>query len=1258
MNESSARAGGRIAERRARVPPLRVSEALPISLAVPALLEAFKSHPVVVVAGETGSGKTTQLPRILLEAGLGDRGWIGHTQPRRLAARSVAKRLAEEWGPGGDQAVGWKVRFRDRVPPDALIKVMTDGILLREAQRDPLLRRYDAIVLDEAHERSVTIDLLLGILWRVTAARPHFRAVLASATLEPARLAAHFGDAPLIEVPGRMFPVEMRYRPRLVAGLDGGEPRELDLELAVAAALRELEAAGAGDVLVFLPTARDIHEVAQHLDDAANARWEVLRLHARLPEDQQDRIFRPASRRRVILATNVAETSLTVPGVRFVVDAGTARLARYNSRLRIQRLPIVPISQASATQRAGRCGRLGPGICIRLYDEADLAAREAYTPPEILRTNLASAILHMKAAGLGPIEDFPFLDPPRASAVQEGYDTLYELEAVDATGSLLELGRELAHLPLDPRLGRLLIEATRRGCLLAGAIVVAGLAVPDPRLRPVDRADDADRAHARFQDPRSDFLGMIALWQWMWREEAALSRNGFRRLAEAHHLRYQHLREWQDVFRQLAERRPELLAEPPTNVDAEALHRAVLAAYPTHAMLHDRDGNYLGTHGSVLRVWPGSVLAQRRPRWIVAAERLETNRLYARMVAPVERRWIEEAAHHLVRRSWRDPHFNDERARVDVFERIVLQGLVVEPRRCVPYGPVDARHAREIFLRQGLVYGRYRTRSAWYRHNEGLLEEAATWEAKLRRKDLVPDPEERLAFFDALVAADVVDGRSFERWRQAAEREDPRVLHLERAGLLDDVLDPATRAAHPDALWLGGQMVPLQYVYVPGEPADGISLAVPWRLLAHASETLLGWLVPGWLPRLVEAYLRMLPKDDRRRLLPLEETAAEVAASLPSGQGSLERALAGALATRGVRGTLPRFDPRRLPDWFRMRICVVDDGGTTVVVGRDRSEVEAQVRALKGDAWLHAAGAPTVGRAATSWTFGALADSVSVEHGGFAFVARQALADRGRDVVLCHAEDEQQALHMHRGGVRRLLALAEGESLGRHLDRQALRARLERLHESRGSWRMLRREAIDCAVGRAAQLDGPLPWDETAYERVLARVRARGLATLEREVLPVLEAILERYDGIAKKLMLAPPPAWRAAIDDMIAQLAWLVRDGFLARTPWQQLERLPRFLDAIDARLVDLGHGQLARDVTRTARLRPHLERLEALRARPGPLGAEDPEIDALHWLVEEWRVLLFAPALGSPIRGVEAALEARWADWGLRPSPPESSG
>jgi ATP-dependent helicase HrpA len=1212
---------------------LRYPDELPITAWHDDLLDALRRHQIVVVAGETGSGKSTQLPKLCLEAGRGVAGLIGHTQPRRVAARTIAERLASELGTTVGEAVGYTVRFNDRVGDGTLVRVMTDGILLAELQRDRTLHRYDTLIVDEAHERSLNIDFILGYLRQLLPRRPDLSVVVTSATIDTARFAAHFaagldgdGEVPVIEVTGRTYPVEVRYRPFDEPGDDRDQVQ------AVIDAVAELEGEGPGDVLVFLSGEREIHDTADALRRLERRGIEVLPLYARLSSAEQHRIFQPprGGVRRIVLSTNVAETSLTVPGVRYVVDVGTARISRYSRRLKVQRLPIEPVSQASADQRAGRCGRVAPGICIRLYSADDYGSRPEFTEPEILRTNLASVILQMTSIGLGDVAAFPFVEAPDPAAVRDGYVLLEELAAIEAPDAtdggraLTPIGRRLARLPVDPRLGRMVLEAERRGCVREVLVITAALSIQDPRERPADERDAADAAHRRFDVAGSDLLSIVALWDHLRTEQRARSSNQFRKLCRAEYLSYLRVREWQDLFSQLRQVAGDLwIRAGPDEGHPDHVHQAVLAGLLSHLGFRDRDPReFRGARGASFVIAPGSSLAKRPPRWVMAAELVETNRLWARRVAAIQPEWAERIGAHLVKRSYSEPRWDRRAARAIATETVTLFGLPIVTARTVGYDRVDRDAARDLFVRNALVLGEWDAEHRFLARNREFVAEVEALEARLRRGHLLDDDAVH-DFYDARVPGDLVSGRSFERWWRDASTADAEQLEL----TVDDLRDADGAAIHladyPDT-WRTGELdLPLTYRFAPGEPLDGVTLRVPLTVLNQLAEEGLDWQIPGYRGELVQALVRTLPKDVRRALIPLGDTARAAAARLGAPRGRLVDALAAALTElNGVAVRGDDFNQEALPPHLRVNVLVLDDAGRARDADTDLAAIRARLATDTREAI--AAVVPFAERTGiTSWDLGTVPRTVETHHAGHRVVGYPALLDRDDSVslrVLTNADLQQRVM---RGGVRRLLVLTVPPSVGtaaRNLDdaaRLSIAASGVALPELAADCRLV---AVDAVLDTEE-----LPWDEAAFAAVQAAVRERG-GKVASASLSAAAAVLVAAAGVRRRLDRLVADSLSAAVTDARAHLDRLVARHFVLAAGAARLGDVERYVNGIAHRLDRLAED-VARDARRMAEVLPLERRWAAYRrgrARPDPAAAE------VGWLLEELRVSVFAQPLG----------------------------
>jgi ATP-dependent helicase HrpA len=1051
-----------VARRLAAVPVVTYPPELPVSQARDELAAAIRDHQVVIVAGETGSGKTTQLPKICLELGRGVEGMIGHTQPRRIAARTVSARIAEELGTPVGGAVGFQVRFTETVGPDTLVKVMTDGILLAEIGSDRMLRRYDTLIIDEAHERSLNIDFILGYLKRLLPRRPDLKVVITSATIDPARFAEAFDGAPIVEVSGRTYPVQVRYRP-IVDPDDPAADPDRDQTQAICDAVGELRAEGPGDILVFCSGEREIRDTADALARLEVADTEILPLYARLSTAEQHRVFAPHRGRRIVLATNVAETSLTVPGIRYVIDPGTARISRYSARTKVQRLPIEPISQASANQRKGRCGRVAAGICIRLYTEADFESRPAFTDPEILRTNLASVILQMTAAGLGEMASFPFIDPPDRRNVADGLALLVELGALDADQRLTALGRRLAQLPLDPRLGRMVLAADEQGCVREVIVIAAALSIQDPRERPTEAQQQADALHARFADETSDFVAYLNLWRYLREKQQELSSSQFRKLCRAEYLSWLRVREWQDIASQLRRIARTVgvslnTADPPelaelAELAAQAVHTALLSGLLSHIGLRDPERrDYAGARGARFAIFPGSALFKpsrtggtapgtaatsatpgtpgtpRQPRWVMAAELVETSRLWGRICARIEPEWVEPLAGHLIRRSYSEPHWEAKQAAVMAYEKVTLYGVPLVEHRKVNYARVDPVLARELFVRHALVEGDWRTQHRFFHANRALLSEAEELEHRVRRRDIVVDDEALFEFYDRRIPAGVVSGRHFDSWWKKARHAQPDLLTFSAEELLTERAGGVSESDYPGCWLLDGLELPLAYHFEPGAPDDGVTVRIPLPVLNQVSADPFSWGVPGLREELVTALIRGLPKPVRRSFVPVPDTVRAVLPRLEPYRGALTAALATELrALTGIGVPEPAWRLDKVPDHLRMTFRVVDEHGGTMAAGKDLEALRASLR-RDVQATLSAAGHDVERRGLRSWDMGELPRVVQRRRDGFVLTGYPALVDEGGSVGVRLLDSEAEQRRAMWQGTRRLVLLAVSNS--------------------------------------------------------------------------------------------------------------------------------------------------------------------------------------------------------------------------------------
>ncbi|NUR08494.1 MAG: ATP-dependent RNA helicase HrpA [Nocardioidaceae bacterium] len=1227
-----------VARRAALVPEITYPDQLPVSQRRDEIAEAIRDHQVVIVAGETGSGKTTQLPKICLELGRGVNGMIGHTQPRRIAARSVAERIAEEVGRPLGETVGYQVRFTDHSSRDTLVKLMTDGILLAELQHDRLLAAYDTIIIDEAHERSLNVDFLLGYLKGLLPRRPDLKVVITSATIDPERFSAHFDDAPIVEVSGRTYPVEVRYRPLVEEAYadEEGEPVVRDQTEAIVDAVRELVAEGPGDVLVFLPGEREIRDIADVLSGLetrpADA-FDVVPLYARLSSAEQHKVFERHTRRRVVLATNVAETSLTVPGIRYVVDAGLARISRYSSRSKVQRLPIEPVSQASANQRAGRCGRVEAGVCIRLYSEEDYLARPEFTDPEILRTNLASVILQMAALGLGEVARFPFVDPPDSRNVKAGVQLLEELGAID-DGRLTRLGRQLVALPVDPRLARMVVEADKRGCLREVLVVCAALSLQDPRERPAELQAQADQKHARFRDQTSDFLTWLNLWRYVRTQQRDLSSSAFRRMCRAEFLNYLRIREWQELeaqLRQVAKQLKLTVGRPADEPDADGVHQSMLAGLLSHVGLRDPERrDYLGARNTRFAIFPGSGLFRKQPQLVMAAELVETSRLYARTNAAIRPEWAEELGAHLVKRTYSEPHWSKKRGSVMARERVTLYGVPLVADRLASYGKVDPALSRELFIRHALVYGEWATRHRFMAQNRTLLEEAEELEHRARRRDIVVDEHTLFDFYDARVGADVVSGAHFDAWWKRERQKRPDLLTFDPAMLVNESASTVTAEAYPDA-WREGELtLPLSYEFDPGSASDGVTVDVPLATLNQVDPDPFTWQVPGLRAELVVALIRSLPKQLRVAFVPAPNVAKDFLVAASPGEEPLLDALERFLRARtGVVVPRDAWDTSKVPEHLRPTFRVVDEHGGVVAQGKDLEALKAPLRPQFADAMAEAASASGLDVSGeTAWTFGSIERTFTQTRAGHAVRGFPALVDEGRTVGMRVFGTEAEQVASHRRGARRLLALQVPSPVRTLTDELGTADRLALAAAPYPSVADLLEDAVLAAVDAIVQREG-LPWDEPSYDGLL-EVARRDVLDGTRAVLRDVLRVLADWRTVDKELSGSADLPMLPALADMKAQVGRLVHRGFVSDTGAAQLGRLPTYLAAVRTRRARLA-AEVGRDrglMDRVAALQEaYLHRVDALPEGRPPGDA----LEQVRWMLEEYRVSLWDQARGT---------------------------
>ncbi|MEU4198778.1 ATP-dependent RNA helicase HrpA [Streptomyces sp. NPDC039022] len=1263
----------RVEQRRAAVPAITYPEQLPVSQKKDEILEAIRDHQVVIVAGETGSGKTTQIPKICLELGRGVRGLIGHTQPRRIAARTVAERVAEELNTPLGEAVGWKVRFTDQVGPDTLVKLMTDGILLAEIQTDRELRQYDTIIIDEAHERSLNIDFILGYLAQLLPRRPDLKVVITSATIDPERFARHFGSfasvaapkegaeapsAPIVEVSGRTFPVEVRYRPLLE---EGGTDSDRDQITAICDAVDELRGEGPGDILVFLSGEREIRDTADALNKKNLPQTEVLPLYARLSHAEQHRVFQRHTGRRIVLATNVAETSLTVPGIRYVIDPGMARISRYSYRTKVQRLPIEPVSQASANQRKGRCGRTSDGICIRLYSEDDFLTRPEFTDAEILRTNLASVILQMTAAGLGDIEKFPFIDPPDRRNIKDGVDLLHELGALDPKQKdpkkrLTQMGRKLSQLPVDPRLARMVLEADRNGCVREVMVIAAALSIQDPRERPAEKQQQADQQHARFKDETSDFLAYLNLWRYVREQQKALSSSAFRRMCRNEFLNYLRIREWQDIYSQLrtvAKTMGVHLSEQDAAPDL--IHTSLLSGLLSHIGLKDTDAKneYLGARSAKFAVFPGSALFKKPPRWVMSAELVETSRLWARVNAKVEPEWIEPLAQHLVKRTYSEPHWEQKMAAVMAYERVTLYGVPIVAQRKVNYGRIDPETSRDLFIRNALVEGDWRTHHQFFHDNRKLLGEVEELEHRARRRDILVDDETLFDFYDQRLPEDVVSGAHFDAWWKKKRHDEPELLNFEHSMLINESAEAVTKDDYPDSWRQGKLKFRVTYQFEPGADADGVTVHIPLQVLNQVSSEGFDWQIPGLREQLVTELIRSLPKPIRRNYVPAPNFAARFLDSTVPLQGGLTTALAAGLQRMvGVPVDPADFDPAKVPDHLKITFRVVDERRRKLAEAKDlealRLKLKPKTRAALSKAFAQAAERPAKGggdgaaagagtpagleqrTGLTSWTLGTLPRTFETRRGGQPLKAYPALVDEGTSVAVRLFDTEAEQRTAMWTGTRRLILLNIPSNPAKFAQGKLTnQQKLALSANPHGSIQALFEDCVTAAADRLIAAHGGPAWDEESFRKLFDAVRADLVDATMRTVQQVRE-VLAAWQACERRLKATTFASLLPSLTDVKEQLAALIKPGFVTAHGAKRLPDLMRYLVAVDRRLQQLPNNA-ERDRSRMAKVKEMQDEYAWLleqypQGRPVPAEARE-----IRWMIEELRVSYFAHALGT---------------------------
>ena len=1251
ISAEAAKASERLAGRSARMPALSYPEQLPVSQKKDEILEAIRDHQVVIVAGETGSGKTTQIPKICMELGRGVRGMIGHTQPRRIAARTVAERVADELKTPLGEAVGWKVRFTDQVNPDAtFVKLMTDGILLAEIQTDRELLAYDTIIIDEAHERSLNIDFLLGYLARLLPKRPDLKVVITSATIDPERFAKHFGEAPIVEVSGRTYPVEVRYRPLLEGADDDTADSDRDQITAICDAVDELDHEAPGDVLVFLSGEREIRDTADALNKRNLRHTEVLPLYARLSHAEQHRVFQRHTGRRIVLATNVAETSLTVPGIKYVIDPGNARISRYSHRTKVQRLPIERISQASANQRKGRCGRTSDGICIRLYSEDDFLTRPEFTDPEILRTNLASVILQMTAAGLGDIEKFPFIDPPDHRNIRDGVQLLQELGALETAEKspeegkrgqrLTPLGRKLSQLPVDPRLARMVLEADKNGCAREVMVIAAALSIQDPRERPSEKQTQADQNHARFKDETSDFLAFLNLWRYIREQQKERGSSSFRRMCKQEYLNFLRIREWQDIYAQLrtvAKQMGVQLNEE--DAPEQSVHTSLLAGLLSHIGLKDTEKNeYLGARSAKFAIFPGSALFKKQPRFVMSAELVETSRLWARVNAKVEPEWIEPLAQHLLKRTYSEPHWEKDQAAVMAYERVTLYGVPIVAQRKINFGRIDQEASRDLFIRNALVEGDWRTHHQFFHDNRKLLGEVEELEHRARRRDILVDDETLFDFYDRRIPEHVVSGAHFDSWWKHKRRDEPDALDFERSMLINEKAGAVTKDDYPDSWRQGKLKFRVTYQFEPGADADGVTVHIPLQVLNQVTSEGFDWQIPGLREEVVTELIRSLPKPIRRHYVPAPNYATKFLDRAVPLQEPLPFTLARELQRMvGVPVTADDFDLSRVPDHLKITFRVTDERRRKVAEDKDLEALKVQLRPKARQA-LSKAAAATAGPSGesiersglTDWTIGTLNRVFETRRAGQPVKAYPALVDQGATVAvrLFDTEAEQQQAMWR--GTRRLILLNIPVNPAKFAsDKLTNQQKLALSRNPHGSIQALFDDCATAAADRLIAAHGGPAWDEASFRKLYDKVRA-DLVDLTVRTIGQVQQILAAWQACERRLKATNSLVLINNVTDVRDHLARLVPPGFVTATGLPRLPDLMRYLVAEDRRLQQMPTN-VQRDTTRMEKVHEMQDEyawlLEQLpQGRPVPKAVLD-----IRWMIEELRVSYFAHALGT---------------------------
>ena len=1223
----------KVQSRAASCPKVTYPENLPVSQKKQDILQAIRDHQVVIVAGETGSGKTTQLPKICLELGRGVKGLIGHTQPRRLAARTVANRIADELETPLGGSVGYKVRFNDQVGENTLVKLMTDGILLAEIQQDRLLMQYDTLIIDEAHERSLNIDFILGYLRELLPKRPDLKVIITSATIDPQRFSRHFNNAPIIEVSGRTYPVEVRYRPVV----DDADDTDRDQLQAIFDAVDELGREGPGDILIFMSGEREIRDTADALNRLNLPHTEVLPLYARLSNSEQNRVFQSHHGRRIVLATNVAETSLTVPGIKYVIDPGTARISRYSFRTKVQRLPIEPVSQASANQRKGRCGRVSDGICIRLYSEQDFLSRPEFTDPEILRTNLASVILQMTSLGLGDIAAFPFVEAPDKRNILDGVRLLEELGAIKTADNghyqLTPQGRQLAQLPIDPRLARMVLEAQKSGSVREVMIITAALSIQDPRERPMDKQQASDEKHRRFADKDSDFLAYVNLWDWLKEQQKEHSSSQFRRLCRNDFLNYLRVREWQDIYTQLRQVVKELgLPVNSEPSDYRSVHTALLTGLLSHIGQKDADKQeYTGARNARFSIFPGSGLFKKPPKWTMVAELVETSRLWGRIAARIEPEWIEPLAQHLVKHSYSEPHWSKSQGAVMATEKVTLFGLPIVAARQVNYSTIDPLLCRELFIRHALVEGDWQTRHAFFSANLKLRAEVEELEHKSRRRDILVDDETLFSFYDQRIPGEVISGRHFDNWWKNAAKQNADLLSFEKEMLIKDGANKVSALDYPNTWHQGNLKLRLTYQFEPGTDADGVTVHIPLPILNQVEDQGFEWQIPGIRRELVIALIKSLPKPVRRNFVPAPNYAEAFLGRVTALELPLLDALERELRRMtGVTVSRDDWQWEQVPDHLKMTFRVVGEKHKTLLEGKNLTALKLQLKDKVQETLSAVADDGLEQSNLHIWSFGKLPEFYEQKRGGYSMKAYPALVDEKDSVAIRLFDSEQEQQQAMWQGTRRLLLLNIPSPIKYLHEKLPNKAKLGLYFNPYGRVLDLIDDCISCGIDKLIAEHGGPVWQEEDFARLQEKVRAELNETVVG-VAKQVEQILTAVFNINKRLKGRVDISLALALSDIKNQLGGLVYRGFVTNNGWKRLSDTLRYLQAIERRL-----EKLATD--------PHRDRAQMLRVEQvqqawqqwlnklPPKRQQDEEVKEVRWMIEELRVSLFAQQLGTP--------------------------